>query len=459
MNNSKDIGARLTIDELAQATGTTVDTLREWRDLGLLSSRGDALSPQDVERVRLLQFVEQRGVAPETVARACETQGDLLGQFADSLLGDDHPGPGQSLADAAAVSGLDLAVLRRLWVAAGLGDQREASDGDVVALGWLRTALDAGLPEDALAQVLRVFTDALGRMADAEARLFHYYVHERLRAEGLGGRELTAATTAASKPLTGLIEPAVLYFHRKAYRRALREDLLLHLAEDAPPPTAVPGEIETTILFVDLAGFTPLTQAMGDAAAAGLMERFSDLVREAARDADGRVVKQIGDEFMLAFTDPASAVSCGLDIEAATSAEPQFPAVRMGAHRGAVLYREGDYIGATVNVAARVVAEADRHQFLITAPVRAAAAETPGIDMVLVGARVLKGIAGPHELFEVSRVGDRPPRTIDPVCLMELDPAAAAARLTWHGTDLRFCSDDCLRLFVAAPDMYARPHP
>jgi adenylate cyclase len=129
----------------------------------------------------------------------------------------------------------------------------------------------------------------------------------------------------------------------------------------------------------------------------------------------------------------------------------------MGAHRGAVLYREGDYIGATVNVAARVVAEADRHQFLITAAVRAAA-DTPGIDVIPLGTRVLKGIAGPHELFEVRR-GDRPLRTIDPVCLMELDPAAIAARLTWHGTDLQFCSDDCLRLFVAAPDHYDRRQP
>jgi adenylate cyclase len=461
VNRSRPTGT-LTIDELAEAAATSTETVRAWRDLGLLSGPGDALTQEDVERARLLEFVQRRGIAPEAVARACDTQGDLLGQVVHSLLrpvADASNGPQNrwSLADAAVATGLDPRVFQRLWIAAGLSDQVDAYDDDVEALRWLRTALDAGLPEDALVQIVRVFADALGRVADAEARLFHYYVHERLRAEGLADRELTAATEAVSGPLQRLVEPAVLYFHRKAYHRALREDLLLHLAEDAVPPTVVPGKIETTILFVDLSGFTPLTEAMGDAAAAGLMERFSELVRNAARRSHGTVVKQIGDEFMLAFPDPSLAVSCGLEIETTTSAEPQFPAVRIGAHTGAALYREGDYVGATVNVAARVAAEAERHQFLVTATVRPAAEGTRGIDVLSVGARELKGLAGRLELFEVSRRVARAERTIDPVCLMELDPSAAAARLAWQGSDLRFCSDDCLRLFVATPDRYRLP--
>jgi class 3 adenylate cyclase len=348
-------------------------------------------------------------------------------------------------------------VLRRLWSAAGLGDQDEAYDDDVAALRALRAALDAGLPEDALLQIVRVFADALGRVADAETRLFHHYVHERLRADGLAGKELMAATEAVSEPLMGLIEPSVLYFHRKAFQRAQREDLLLHLAEDVTPPSEIPGEIDATILFVDLSGFTPMTEAMGDDAAAQLMERFGDLVRIAARRCLGTVVKQIGDEFMLAFPDPGWAVRCGYEIEAATSAEPHFPAVRMGAHRGAVLYREGDYIGATVNVAARVVAAAGRHQLVVTDAVRAAAIGIPDTEVTSLGERELKGIGGQLELFELRRVGDRPQRSVDPVCQMEIAHDAVAARLSWHGTDLRFCSDDCLRAFVASPDEYGVP--
>lgn len=455
MDDPNSAETTLTIDQLAEVTATPVDTLRAWQHLGLLSSRDDALSARDVERVRVLQFVQRRGIGIEMVAQACETQGDMLGDYVDMLLGGGRPGPVLSLADAAEAAGLDPALVQRLWVAAGLGDHDEADQVDVEALRWMRTTLEAGLPEDALVQIVRVHADALGRVAEAESRLFHYYVHERLRADGLGGRELAGATRAVSQPLRGLIEPTVLYFHRNAFRRALREDLLLHLTEDATPPPEVPGEIEATILFVDLSGFTPLTEAMGDAAAAQLMERFSDLVRRAAVGWHGRVVKQIGDEFMLAFGDPASAVRCGLEIEAAAVAEPQFPAVRMGAHTGAVLYREGDYVGATVNTAARVAAAAGRHQFLITAAVHAAATHTTGIEVVPRGAPQLKGITTNPDLYEVRGAGHGPERTTDPVCLMELDPAAAAARLTWRDTDLRFCSDDCLRLFVAAPERYA----
>lgn len=446
--------ATLTIDELARATATSPDTLRAWQGLGLLSSRGDTLAAEDIERVRLLEFVGQRGVSPEAVARASETQGDLLGEFVDSMLGEHHPGPLVSLTDAAEVTGLEPALVRRFWIAAGLGGQHQADQDDLDVLRGLRMALDGGFPEDALVQIVRVFADSLGRVADAESRLFHHYVHERLRAQGVTGPELLAATHAVSEPLRGLIEPTLQYFHRNAFRRAMREELLVHLDQDATPPTAVPGEVEATILFVDLSGFTPLTEAMGDAAAARLMERFSDLVREAALRDHGRVVKQIGDEFMLAFRDPASALSCGLEIEAAASAEARFPAVRMGAHHGAVLLREGDYMGATVNVASRVAGEADRHQFLITDSIRAAVGEATEVDIEAVGARAIRGIAERLELFQVRRPGHIPRRTIDPVCLMELDPADAAARLTWHGTELQFCSDDCLGLFVAAPDRY-----
>ena len=456
MDDPSTTAGRLTVDELARMTATPVDMLRAWQRLGLLSSRSDALSALDVERVRLLRFVEGRGVDAETVARVSEAQGDLLGEFVDSLLGEHRPGPLVPLADAAEVAGLDPALLERLWVAAGLREQHHADPDDVEAMRWLGATVAAGLPADALVQIVRVFADALGRVADAEARLFHHYVHERLRADGLEGRELLAATRAVSQPLMGLIEPAVLYFHRVAFRRALGEDLLVHLAEGTTPPADVPGEIEATILFVDLSGFTPLTEAMGDDAAARLMERFSQLVRDAGLRCHGHVVKQIGDEFMLAFDDPASAVRCGLDIEAAAVAEPRFPAVRMGAHAGPLLYREGDYVGATVNTAARVVAAAGRHQFLVTAAIRAALTDVPGIEVIPHGARELKGIAGGLDLYEARRAHHRGPhRVTDPVCLMELDPAAAAARLTWRSTDLLFCSDDCLRLFAADPERYA----
>jgi class 3 adenylate cyclase len=162
------------------------------------------------------------------------------------------------------------------------------------------------------------------------------------------------------------------------------------------------------------------------------------------------VVKQIGDEFMVRFNGAGDAVGFGVDLESATAQEPHFPAVRVGAHTGDVLYRDGDYVGANVNLAARVTAEARGHQFVVTAAVHDAAGATPGAELVSLGARTLKGIADPVELFEVRSTGARKHRPVDPVCLMQIDPASCAIRLDWRGTELYFCSDDCLRRFVDA---------
>jgi adenylate cyclase len=458
VNAADSAGHGATIAELAEDSGVAAVVLRRWQRLGLLSGPGDTADARDLDRVRLITFVEGRGISAEAIAEACKTQGDLLGSYLALVQpAGVQPGVGRSLEDAATATGLNIKVLWRLWTASGLSDQPEVYDGDVEAIRSLKVALDAGLPEPALAQILRVFADALGRVADAESRLFHYYVHERLRAEGLSGPELTETTQAIGEPLTGLIEPTVIYFHRKAWERALREDLLVHLTEDETTPLReVPGEVEATILFVDLSGFTPLTEVMGDPAAASLVERFSALVREAAVRHHGKVVKQIGDEFMLTFTDPQAAVSCGQQIESAASAEAQFPAVRQGAHTGRVLYREGDYVGATVNIAARVAAQAERHQFLVTAALKAAATGPGGIEWQRLGTRALRGIADPVELFDVSRIGARPEREVDPVCRMELDRTLAATRLGWRGRQLYFCSEDCLARFVAEPARYER---
>ena len=44
---------------------------------------------------------------------------------------------------------------------------------------------------------------------------------------------------------------------------------------------------------------------------------------------------------------------------------------------------------------------------------------------------------------------------IDPVCGMTVTPEDAAGRSTYNGTTYLFCSDDCLRKFVKAPEKYA----
>jgi adenylate cyclase len=449
----------LTLEELSERTGASPQVLREWRSLGLLGATAeDRYGPEDAERARIIELCIRRGFGAEVISRA-EARERILRRYLDQVF-PSGVGVTYSLEDTARMTGLDTELVKRLWEAIRSEDPDERIHPEDVEMlrGW-KVALDAGFPEEALFQVVRVYVDALGRVAEAEAHLFHFYVHERLKDAGLSGPQVVAATEVASGRMRELIEPAVLYFHRRGMARALREDMLLHLAEYAGPVDRpdTPAQLRLAIAFLDLASFTPLTESMGDVAAAEVVERFSELVREVVNRYHGRVVERIGDAFMLVFSEPRSAVACALEVDSRTTVEPQFTAVRGGVHFGPVLYREGGYVGSNVNIASRVAGEARRHQVLVTAAVRTEASGLPDVEFVPLGRRALKGLAESPELFEARARGRKSTaKVIDPVCGMELAPAEVAARLSVEGSERAFCSETCLRMFVEAPQKYRR---
>jgi len=443
--------ATLTLEELAERAGEARECLAEWRALGLLGSTdGSTFTLLDVARARLIRFCLGSGVHLDTIVRAEAAEPGFLDHYLEQLF---PAGPQRtySIDEAAAQVPLELATARRLHHVSGtpwLG-QRIVKEDIEVLRGW-KAALEQGLPEDALFQLVRVYADSLGRIAEAEARLFHFYAHERMREAGLSGQALREQTKRASEAMRRLIEPALLYFHRKGMAAAICEDALLHLAQhsDAPDRRDVPAQLRLAIAFLDLASFTSMTESMGDAAAAEVVSRFSELVRDVVVSHHGRLVEQIGDAFMLVFPEAGAAVSCLLGIGERAAQEDRFPALRGGIHIGPVLYREGGYVGTNVNIASRIASEARRHQLLVSAEVRRDVS-LPGIDFVPLGKRALKGLSDELELFEARLRSDaRGTRMTDPVCGMELTEIGVAARLSLEGRDVAFCSETCLRRYL-----------
>ena len=108
--------------------------------------------------------------------------------------------------------------------------------------------------------------------------------------------------------LPGLDAPALSYFHRRALRSAIERTAILEIAEQnlGRPRDEPPGQLDVTVVFVDLSGFTALTEAMGDLKTAEVLDRFSGFVRQAVTAFGGQVVKQIGDAFLLVFRDPST---------------------------------------------------------------------------------------------------------------------------------------------------------
>ncbi len=446
----------LTIEDLSARLGEPPDELRRWQSLGLIGEqRANTFSPQDLDRARLVRILLQRGIDLDDIVKA-EQQRPFLGQQLGRIFGG-GAGPRYSLAEASQAAAFDLETARRLWRAGNLGDEDSLSGDDVAMLEGLRRVLDAGYPEEALLQVFRVWADSLDRAAEAGIRAFHFYVHEPLRASAASSPTTLQQADTVSAEVNRLAEPTLLYFFRKATAKAALDDVAMHVAEGAGliQVAETPGQMTRAVVFVDLTSFTPLTEAMGDSEAAAVLERFSDLVRTATAHCNGRVVKQIGDGFMLVFPDPASAISCALDIEARASAERSFPAARAGVHWGEVLYRDGDYVGTNVNIASRIAGKAKPHQVVVTASARKAGRAMPGVEFSRIGKRRLKGLPDEQDLFEVRFASaERREKSVDPVCGMELGPDEAAATLTLEGRVRTFCSDECLRRFVAAPERY-----
>jgi class 3 adenylate cyclase/YHS domain-containing protein len=447
----------LTIAALSALSGEPMDEVRQWAELGLLPGEDGTLPRSYLHRTRLIRFVADRGIAPEELAEV-NTEQDLLAWF-EGDLPEIPEGPTYAFDELADLIGVSSELMARMRAAAGLLGQRRADEADREAVKALLVALEGGLPEEAVLQLIRVYHDSLGRAADATVRIFHLYVHEAFRGAGLEGTALAEATRGVSDQMRHLIEPTIAYFFQNAWRRAFDDDFVLHVREATTPVGATAGEIQTTVVFIDLSSFTPLTEAMGDESAAAVINRFSEIVRSATVVHRGQVVKQIGDAFMLVFSDAVDAVVCAVAMDDEVASEPAFPAVRIGAHTGAVLYREGDYIGANVNLAARVAGAADRRQILVTAAVRDAIGDLVGIEVLSIGARRLKGVAADVELFEVRSRASARQKVVDPVCGMELEEPAVTARLTWQQHDLSFCSDTCLQRFVATPETYEKSDP
>ena len=218
--------------------------------------------------------------------------------------------------------GMDLATLERfretMWGGSSTTEAVVSEEELALLRGW-KVVSDAGVPDDAIAEIVRVYTDSLERVAEAEQRLYRFYVYRRLEAQGLSPRELIERAQRATEQLIPLVEPVLLYFHRRGMMKAVREDIVMELAElhGLVPRAETTADIQMAVVFIDLSSFTPLAEAMGDIAAARVLERFSEIVRGSVCAWAGRVVKQIGDAFMLVFPDARSAVACALEIEGA----------------------------------------------------------------------------------------------------------------------------------------------
>lgn len=154
------------------------------------------------------------------------------------------------------------------------------------------------------------------------------------------------------------------------------------------------------ILFTDVAGYTALTER-DEATAIRVRERHRTLVQTLTGQFEGELIDSTGDEALAIFPSALHAVDCALALQAALRADRDF-AIRIGIRLGDVVRRGVEVIGEGVNVAARIRPLAEPGGIAVSESVYQAVRTRPHIHVTSLGAKALKNVSQPVNVFAVS---------------------------------------------------------
>ena len=373
-----------------------------------------------VRRIRIARSLERSGLPIDGLAVAMR-QGLLGLDFADTPTYERFDPLGHETFEQAAERcavhvDLLLTVRESMGFALAKPTDRIGQDElDVVPL--LRFMVDHGCRQPVIERSLRTYGESLRRVAETEADWWNSELLQPLLRRGVIYQELFELTSRLSTELVGYADQAVLaLYHGQQANQWMRNILAgmegvlvragLHEQLQRPP----------AIAFLDLTGYTRLTDERGDEAAADLASQLSRLVQRTSTQHGGKPVKWLGDGVMFHFPGPADAVIASIEmVEGA--ARSGLPPAHVGVHSGPVLFQAGDYFGRTVNVASRIADYARQGEVLVSREVVDAAtdgntadgsADSPaGVSFTPIGPVELKGVSEPIVLYAARREAAR----------------------------------------------------
>jgi adenylate cyclase len=336
---------------------------------------------------RLRRFLLRQGASPAEIEQAA------AGGYLTLLVFDRVVLPGArkyTQRQVAERAGADLTTARTLWRAIGFPDIPEDlpafTEGDAAALrGFVERLQRPWVYDWTLERAIpqaRVLSSALARIADAESDDIARSVDEARRA-GVSDEELAAMVSQQ----VDIDELARLLDH--AHRLQLRAALWRKLIGTEP---GTPGTVDATVGFVDLVGYTSLTEGLDNEELAALVERFAALAHNTVVAAGGRIVKTIGDEVMFITEQPAVAANIALRLAADSTSDDVLPDARAGLASGSMLSREGDYFGPVVNLASRLTELANPGTVLVSNEFKVALDGDPQFAFRRVARRRIRGI-------------------------------------------------------------------
>jgi adenylate cyclase len=311
----------------------------------------------------------------------------------------------RTFTDVSEQEGIPLDVLLVVREAMGLAqaapdDQMREDELEVVPL--IQLQLSKGFDPTVIERWLRVYGEALRRIAETEAEWWRNQLALPYLRSGMNASEMLRLTAEWGGEFTSRVERALLAVYHANQEHTWTEALIEEI-EEALDRAGLRSRMEVTpaICFLDLTGYTRLTEERGDQAAAELAERLAPLVQRPAERHGGRVVKWLGDGVMFHFRDPTGGVVAALEMIEAVS-EADLPPAHVGLHTGPVVFQGGDYFGRTVNIAARIAEQARPGQVLVTQEI-VDQVGSDGVTFEPMGAVELKGVSQPVILQVVKR--------------------------------------------------------
>ena len=381
--------------EVAERVGVSPARLRRWVSQGLIAPYRGEWTPEAINHARVVARMRARGHSLREIRQASD-QGRLAFAYVEELFKSNDSSV--TLAEAARQTGLEPALIERISTSLGLRpvDAERLSEDEMQLLRYVAAVLAAGFPLVAMLQLVRVYGQAMAQIADAEVRLFHLYVHEPLMRAGGSGLEMAEEMGNLARELLPLSSPVMDQVHQRFLQHFIEQDVVGHMEADLDGAAAGLGRMRVAVAFADLAGYTRLTEEEGEMEAVDAVERFVEAV-EITLPEEARVIKTIGDEVMVVGSDPGALTDWAVGFQ---RMQTERPLPRIGIHYGLAIYRDGDYYGRDINIAARVAARSGGGEVLVTKPVVEHAGSHLEFDRI---AEVrLKGFTEPTEIFLAS---------------------------------------------------------
>ncbi len=397
--------------ELADETGTTVEHIAEIVATGALPEvRPGRHEPADIPRVETVLRLEAAGIGLDILGSSVVTRFanlDYIGRYFLPPAARSERTFGAFRETFGARAGLLAPVYAALGLAEPADDARLRIDEEAAVAAFLDAWSLAGDEPEPYLRAARLVGEGMRRMVDGWTSLWGEVVYQPLVAERGYSAEMSALIGERSTRLAEMFPPFLVWLQQRITMHAITA-LNVESFEDAlereglrPPRSNDPP----AVAFVDLTGFTILTETAGDELAARSAARLQELADDAARRHRGRLVKLLGDGAMLDFPDATTAVPAILELVSSIEAAG-LPPGHAGIAAGPVVQRDGDVYGRTVNLASRISSRAGAGQVLVSQAV-VDGWGARGVRFEPLGETELKGIPVPVPLWRaVGSEGD-----------------------------------------------------